>query len=297
MKITGVMILRNAMLNNYPAVESIKSILPLVDKMIVSLDKGEDDTEDNIRRIDSSKIKIIYSNWDLSIRKGGEILAVETNKALDAVSENTDWIFYLQADEIIHEKYLPVIKKACEYYLKDKSIDGLLFNYLHFYGTYDYVGDSRKWYNVETRIIRNDKTIRSYKDAQGFRRMNKKISVAAIPAYVFHYGWVKSPKNMKLKQKNVVKFWVDNEQELQQHLAGDELFDFQQFDSLRKFTDSHPAVMQERVATKNWDLNLDISKKKMKLKDRILYEFEKITGIRLFSFRNHRIIKKYKSHL
>ncbi|MFX7756161.1 hypothetical protein ABTJ91_20930, partial [Acinetobacter baumannii] len=74
------------------------------------------------------------------------------------------------------------IRAACIQYENDKRVEGLLFEYLHFYGSYDYVGDSRKWYSHEVRIIRNDKSIRSFKDAQGFRKGGQKIKVKAIDA-------------------------------------------------------------------------------------------------------------------
>ena len=296
MKVTGVTIIRNAIINDYPIVESIQSILPLVDEMIVSIGDGEDATENLINQIGSSKIKLVYSTWDLSLRKGGVILAVETNKVLAHVSPDTDWIFYIQGDEVIHEKDQESIRKAMEEFLNNKKIDGLLFHYRHFYGTYDYVGNSRKWYNVETRIIRNNPNIRSYSDAQGFRKQdNSKLKVAKIKAHVHHYGWVKDPKQMKIKQKNVAGFWISDDASLEQYLATEDFFDFSQFDSLKKFNGTHPMVMQNRIQQKNWHIELDIKKNNLKLKYKLLHIFEKWTDIRLFTFTNHKIIAQQKS--
>ncbi|RYG53631.1 MAG: glycosyltransferase family 2 protein, partial [Chitinophagaceae bacterium] len=187
MNITGVTIVRNAVLNDYPVVESIRSVLPVVNQMIVSVGDSDDETENLIRGIGSEKIRIVRSTWDLSIRSGGNVLAVETNKALQEVPGEADWILYVQADEVIHEKYHEAIRKAAEMYQNNKKVDGLLFKYLHFYATYDYVGDSRKWYDCETRLIKNDQTITSFKDAQGFRRNGEKIRVVPIDAWVYHY--------------------------------------------------------------------------------------------------------------
>lgn len=293
MKITGVTIIKNAVKNDYPIVEAINSILPVVDEMIVSIDKGEDHTESLIRAISSEKLKIVYSTWDMSLRKGGEVLAVETNKVISQVSPDTDWIFYIQADEAVHEKYHPVILEAAKKYLDNKNIDGLLFKYLHFYGTYDYVGDSRKWYNCETRIIRNDPTISAYRDAQGFRRGKNKISVAAIPAYIYHYGWVKSPQQMKIKQKNVSHFWNSDSEKFTEFLESSDLYNFQDYDSVTRFTGTHPEVMRSRIERKNWKLTLDTNKKNMGLKDKFLHFFERLTGKRLFSFANHKVIAKF----
>src|SRR5674476_493315 len=116
MKITGVTIIRNAVKNDYPIVEAINSILPMVDEMIVSIDRGEDDTEQLIKGIVSDKIRIVYSNWDMGLREGGKVYAVETDKAIAHVSADTDWIFYIQADEVIHEKYHAAIIEAAKKY-------------------------------------------------------------------------------------------------------------------------------------------------------------------------------------
>lgn len=290
MKITGFIIVRNAEKNDYPVVEAIQSILPMVDEMIVSIDKGEDDTEAMIKSIQSEKIKIFYSEWDMSLREGGKVYAVETNKAMQHAAADSDWLFYIQADEIIHEKYHPAIIESAKKYCTDKRVQGLLFNYLHFYGTYDFVGDSRKWYNHEVRLIKNDKHITSYKDAQGFRIGNKKLAVVLIDAAVYHYGWVKSPEQMKRKQKNIVRYYFSDEK-IKDFLNLPDFFDYNEFDSLKKFNSTHPYVMQQRIDKKNWNLELDISRKKFTLKEKILFWFEKKTGKRLFEFRNYRIIK------
>lgn len=293
MKISGVTIIRNAVINDYPVVEAIKSILPVVDEMIVAVGDSDDETEDLIKNICSDKIKIVHSQWDFSLRKGGSILAVETNKALAHISEDTNWIFYIQGDEVVHEQYHENIRRALQKYQHDEKVDGLLFKYLHFYGTYDYVADSRKWYNVETRIIRNNRNISAYRDAQGFRKDgNKKIDVALIDAYVYHYGWVKNPKQMKIKQKNMAPLWFEDDNLVSKIQAEEEFFDYSNFDSLKKFTGTHPFVMKDRINKKNWHLELDVSRKKMKLKYRILQWIENLTGKRLFTFTNHIIIRK-----
>ena len=285
MKISGFTIIRNAIKNDYPVVEAIGSVLPLVDEMIVSIGNCEDGTAALIGAIRSDKIKIIHSAWDPAISQGGEVLAIETNKAFEHISPDSDWAFYIQADEVLHEKYYSTIKDAAATYLDDKRVEGLLFRYLHFYGTYDYVGDSRKWYNKEVRIIRNDKRIQSYKDAQGFRKNGEKLKVKLIDACINHYGWVKSPQQMEKKLWDMGQYWSSGgikEEEFR--------FDYSEFDSLEKFTGTHPAVLKNRISEKNWHVDFDISKKKFSLKDRLLYWVEKKIGKRLFDFHNYRII-------
>jgi len=291
MKITGFTIVKNAIKNDYPVAEAIISILPLVDEMIVSVDRGEDNTEALIKSIVSDKMKIVYSTWDMSQREGGQVYAVETNKAMAYVSADTDWLFYIQADEIIHEKYHPTIFESAKKYCHDKRVQGLLFNYLHFYGTYDYVGDSRKWYSHEIRMIKNDKRITSYKDAQGFRLGTKKLDVVLIDAVVYHYGWVKSPEQMMKKQKDIIRYYSGDDEGIERFRNEKALFDFNDFDSLTKFTGTHPQVMAQRIANKNWEIALDINRKKFSFKEKFLFWFEKKTGKRLFEFRNYRLLK------
>ena len=138
MKVTGFTFIRNAIKLDYPIVEAINSILPICDNFVVAVGNSEDDTLKLIQSIDPSKISIIQTIWDDTLRENGAVLAIETNKAFQAIGIESDWAFYIQGDEVIHEQYLEIIHKAMVYYKNRNDIDGLLFNYLHFYGSYDY---------------------------------------------------------------------------------------------------------------------------------------------------------------
>ena len=185
MKVAGFTIIKNAVINDFPILEAIRSILPVVDEMIVLIGDSTDETIALIESIGDPKIKIHHSVWNKDLRKGGVVLADETNKAFQLIDDSFDWAFYIQGDEVVHEKYHPSILSACEKYKDDQEVEGLLFKYKHFYGTYDFVGDSRKWYAHEIRIIKNNKAISAYRDAQGFRLGNKKLNVAAIDASIY----------------------------------------------------------------------------------------------------------------
>ena len=289
MKISGFTIIRNAIKYDYPAVEAITSILPLCDEMIVSVGNSEDDTLGLIHSINSQKIKIIESTWDDSLREGGKVLAIETDKAKAAISKDADWAFYIQADEAVHEQYHSGIKAAMLKWKDDKNVDGLVFNYLHFYGSYDYTGDSRKWYRKEVRIIKNDPAIHSYKDAQGFRKNGQKLKVKPIDAFIYHYGWVKPPELQQAKQQSFHKMW-HNEEWMEKNIPKIEKFDYSQIDSLSGFKGIHPKVMQERVNKKNWKFDFDPSQKKLSLKNKVLYHLEKLTGWRIGEYKNYKMI-------
>ncbi len=289
MKIVGFTIIKDALLNDYPIVEAIRSILPVVDGMLVSVGQGDDGTLELIESIGSDKLRIVRSEWDMSLRQGGKVLAVETDKAYRQLPADADWVFYIQGDEVLPEKYHATVRESCERHAQNPEVEGLLFDYRHFYGTYDYVGDSRTWYRHEVRIIRFDPAISAYRDAQGFRKGNQKLRVKHSGAAIYHYGWVKSPAQMKKKMKNVGRFW-NEEEAWNTMLASGDFFDYSQFDSLTRFTEPHPEVMRERITRQDWQVELDLSKKKFDLKDRLLYWFEKKTGIRLFEFTNFKRI-------
>lgn len=290
MKVAGFTIIRNAIKYDYPVVEAITSILPICDEFIVAVGNSEDATLDLIKNIGSPKIKIIETIWDDNLREGGQVLAIETNKAFDAISPDTDWCFYIQSDECVHEKHLAAIKDAMLKYKDDKHVDGLLFNYVHFYGTYNYIGNSRRWYRKEIRIIRNDKNIRSYKDAQGFRkRDNSKLNVKQINAEIYHYGWVKPPKAQQAKQENFHKMWHDDEW-MKKNIAQAEEFDYSQIDSLDKFEGTHPKVMQTRVNAVNWNFRFDPSQIKLSTKDKLLLFIEKTSGWKVGEYRNYKVV-------
>jgi len=292
MKVSGFTFVRNAIKFDYPIVEAITSILPICDEMIVSVGKSDDDTLGLIKSIGSPKIKIIETVWDDSLREGGKVLAVETDKALDAVSPDSDWCFYIQGDEVVHEQYLPAIKQGMQDYINDPKVEGLLLKYLHFYGSYQYVADSQKWYRQEIRVIRNNKNIRSYRDAQGFRTTdNQKLNVKIVDAYMYHYGWVKPPEVQKAKMKSSINFWEKDEIAEKKKKEYEETFDYSGIDSLASFTGTHPAVIQARLERVNWQFDFDIREKKLSLKNKLRFLIENLTGWRIGEYRNFRLLK------
>lgn len=289
MRVSGFTIVRNAIKYDYPIKEAILSILPLCDEVIVAVGNSDDDTIELIRSIDSEKIKIIETIWDDNLREGGKVLAIETNKAFDAISKESNWAIYIQADEIMHEKYYNNIRTAMQQYKDDNNVEGLLFNYIHFYGSYDFIGDSRRWYRREIRIIKNDKSIRSYKDAQGFRKNGEKLNVKLIDAYIYHYGWVKPPEKQQAKQKTFNKLWHDDEW-MKKNISNSDSFDYSKIDTLAHFKGAHPKVMQERINAINWKFSFDPTQNKLSFKNYLLYKIEKLTGWRIGEYKNYKKI-------
>ena len=292
MKVSGFTFVKNAIKYGYPVVESITSILPIVDEMIVCLGDSEDETNKLIESISADKIKIIHSVWDNSLREGGQVLAVETDKAMDATAIDSDWLFYIQADEVLHEQYHPVLLAAMEKYKDDKRVEGLLFNYHHFYGSYKFIGDGRSWYSKEIRVIRNSKEIRSWLDAQGFRLNGRKLNVKLIDAYIYHYGWVRNPIEMQNKYADFSNLWNEgalHEQRMIELKKKSTEFDYSNIDSVTLFNGTHPEVMKDLVSKEDWTFNVDVKKKNFKnTKHRLLYFLWRKFGWRPFEYSNYK---------
>jgi hypothetical protein len=288
MRVSGFSFIRNAQKYGYPIVEAIQSLLPICDDFYVAVGNSDDNTLDLIKSIDPQKVNIIETNWDDSLRQGGHVLALETDKAFNAIPDETDWAFYIQGDEILHEKYIPIVKEAMLMWKNDPNVDGLLFKYLHFYGSYDYVGSSERWYPHEIRVIKNNKSIYSYRDAQGFRKNdNEKLIVKPIDAYIFHYGWVKDPRVQNNKIKDFEKLWLTDNKLTPLYQNSSE-FDYSSIDSLDLYEGTHPKVMLELIKSKNWVFNYNLSHNHITIKSRIKRILKWLTGIEV-GYKNYKI--------
>ncbi len=290
MFVSGFTFIRNALKLDYPIKEAILSVLPLCDEMIVAVGHSDDDTRNYIAQIGDPKIKIVDTVWDDTLRKGGVVLAIETDKAMAAINPKADWCVYVQGDECYNEKDYTAIREAMEMYRNNSEVEGLLFKYLHFYGSYDYLADSRSWYRQEIRIVKNSIGVKSWKDAQGFRIEGRKLRVKKINARIFHYGWVRPPEFMMAKNVEASKYWHSDEY-IQQRFDPEKDFDYTGIDSITPFTDQHPRVMLERIQSKNWKFERDPKIKKFSLKKRVLHRVESATGWRIGENKNYKLIK------
>ncbi|MBL7826505.1 MAG: glycosyltransferase family 2 protein [Saprospiraceae bacterium] len=290
MKIAGFTFVRNALKFDYPVVEAIRSVLPLCDYFVVAVGNSEDETLALIQSIGDPKIHIFQTVWDDSLRAGGRVLALETDKAFQAIPADFDWCFYIQGDECIHEQDIPAIRSAMEQYLHDPNTEGLLFHYRHFYGSYDYLGVSRRWYRREVRVVRNDKRIFSYKDAQGFRINDKgqlrKLKVRLVPAHIHHYGWVRHPQAQQQKQWGFHRLYMSDEG-VRRHVGDEPHFIYDGSEPLVRFEGIHPAVMQPRVQAQNWKFESDPARMRWSFKERLSAFIEKWTGWRVGEYRNY----------
>lgn len=285
--ISGFSIIRNAVKYDYPIVEAIMSVLPIVDEFVLLVGNSEDSTLALVSNI-SPKVKIHHSLWDDNLRKGGQVLAIETNKALELINEKSSWAFYIQGDEVLPEQYHDDVLAAMVKADQNSSVDGLLFKYLHFYGSYDYVGTSTKWYRNEIRAFKTKRAVYSFRDAQGFRKRNNKMLVV-IPTDItmYHYGWVRPPATMQTKTRDFQKFWHQDELINKMKDFDAATFNYENIDLLSKFDGEHPRVMLDRINNQNWTFDRDISINKASYKERIRQWIYRKTGWLPGEYRNY----------
>lgn len=252
MKISGFTFLRNGSILGYPFIESILSILPLVDEFIVNVGESEDDTLLKIQQLQKqhSKIKILTSAWCEKMQKKGYVYGQQ--KMIAQFQCSGDWAFYLEADEVLHENDLPKIKEAMETHLSDSKVEALAFSYVHFYGNAHTYAYSPAWYRSEVRAIKTN--IRSYAPDGLFwvvldqsNKRGRYPKAILTQAKIYHYGWVRCEEKMTLKHSKVAKYW--------KHKPN--TFDYSNIDSevLRFFDGSHPEVMQKWLEENTQDFS------------------------------------------
>jgi glycosyltransferase involved in cell wall biosynthesis len=260
MKLSGFTIARNAIKYGYPLEASLRSLLPLVDELVVAVGDSQDATWDLVHSLGSPKIKAFRTVWDPVQRAQGKVLSQQTNLALARISG--DWGVYLQADEVLHEDDLPLIQRACDRHQRG-PVEGLRFDYLHFYGSYQTLqGHWRKWYRSAIRAVKAGRRIGSVGDAYGFRvgpstgsgqAQGRRLLSLGCGARVFHYGWCRPPQVMAAKQRNLDAFYHDDAWLKAQDAAAAKLKAFYgDRGHLEWFRGSHPAVMAPLVAAQDW---------------------------------------------
>jgi len=295
MTVSGFTFVYHAVELDYPVVESIKSMLPICDEFIVNVGLPDDGTIDLIKSLDED-IKIITTPWyPKRIRPGG--WRYDQFADIPLFTCQGDWIFFLQADEIVHEGDLPKIKEAMSKYADDLEVEGILLRYYEFYGSYDYYRTDRIWPEAAVRVVRNGINVYSANDAQSFyigeRKKMRLLKAADIGAHIYHYGWVRNPVLMKKKNVSVAEYWHSKEEILKMESA---TFDYYHVNPryLAAFNGSHPKVMQERIGKCDWSFDPSKSYCKPTLKS-LRYELkafiERILGRRIFGPHYYKIVR------
>lgn len=302
MTVSAFTYVRNGFALGYPFLQSIRSLLPLVDEYIVVVGKGEDGTREAVAALKEAKIKIVDTVWDEALRTGGKVFAQQANTGMDHCRRDADWLFHLQADEVLHEKDLPTLKQSLETNANRADIDGLLFPFIHFYGDYNHYAPSRRFHKHEIRVVKNNPHIRSYRDSMGFRKYRNpvmqekeegvKLRAALVQATIYHYSWARPPKKMTAKRIEFNKRYTeDNGFIADMSRAEPEGYGYREYDYLKPFNGTHPAVMQSTVAAQDWAFDYDPAKNNMTGTEKFLKVLDDAIGLQPFTYRNYRRVR------
>lgn len=241
--VSGVSIVRNATILDYPIEVALRSILPLVDELHVNVGVGDDDTIDRVRSLSDPRIQIHITDWGDSSGRRLRDLADETNRVLERCKH--DWAVYIQADEVLHEEDLPAVRNALRRAIGREDVEGLAFDYHHFYGSPDWVWTGRASYRAEVRIVRRSSGARSFSDAQGFRVQGRLPRVLDSGGTIFHYGYVKSEQALSAKLRLSKEWWGEDPDQATE-------WEFELPPGLEPFRGTHPAVAIPWIEARDW---------------------------------------------
>ncbi|MDD4819806.1 MAG: glycosyltransferase [Flavobacteriales bacterium] len=266
MTISAFTFVRNAKKYNYPMTESIMSIIDIVDEYVIAVGDSSDDTLESLKELQKKypKIKLVETVWDTEKYPNASVYAQQTDLA--KMQCTGDWLFYLQSDEVVHEKFLPEIKEKCAKYLNDKRVEGFIFHYEHFWGDFQHITRNHSFYPYEMRIVRNLPNIHSWRDAQSFRifpqkneflpdyfvkKGTKKLHAIQLDAFIYHYGWARHPSLMSHKDNMAKRLYTNENGE-----KGEEtFFDYGNMNSfpVMKFHGVQPSVMMNYIINNHWN--------------------------------------------
>jgi len=277
MKVSAFTFIKNGQILGYPFLQSIQSILPIVDEFIVNVGESEDDTLKMIHSIKDKKIRIIESKWNDEMQDRGYVYGQQ--KMIAQFNCTGDWAFYIEGDEVYHEKDLDLIKSSMKLYLNDSNVEALVFDFKHFYGNANSILNSPGWYRSEARIIKN--SVRSYAPDGLFWLVLDSNKVGRYPqakhtgASCYHYGWVRSEQEMNLKSEKVKHYWGDEPVKI----------NYSQMDQkiIKEFHGSHPEIIKDWLPKDVGLYKVDSSFKpsRKQIKHRLMIKLENLFGLDL----------------
>jgi hypothetical protein len=277
MKVSAFTFIKNGQILGYPFLQSIQSILPIVDEFVINVGNSEDDTLKLINSINNNKIRVIESQWNETMQNRGYVYGQQ--KMIAQYNCTGDWAFYIEGDEVYHESELLQIKKSMENHLNDSNVEALVFDFFHFYGNANTLLNSPGWYRSEARIIKN--SLRTYAPDGLFwvvldsNKKGRYPKAKHTGATCYHYGWVRSEEQMNLKSSKIQKYWGESPIKI----------DYSQIDHtiIEEFQGSHPDIIKDWLPKDSGLYRVDKSYKltRKQKKHRIMIKLEKIFNLEL----------------
>jgi hypothetical protein len=277
MKISAFTFIKNGEVLGYPFIQSIQSILPIVDEFVINVGQSEDDTLALIQSINNPKIRIIQSTWNDNMHDRGYVYGQQ--KMIAQFNCTGDWAFYIEGDEVYHEDDLDKIKSSMQMHVDNPNVEALVFDFYHFYGNANSYLDSPGWYRSEARIIKN--SVRSYAPdglfwlVLGSNKKGRYPKAKHTGARCYHYGWVRSEEQMNLKSEKVQKYW-----------GGEPVrIDYSQMDQsiIKEFSDTHPKIVQDWLPKEKgvYQANPNYQLTSKQKKHRLMIKLEKRLNVEL----------------
>ena len=207
MSISVVFVVKNALNQGYCFWESLHSAAPFADEIILSEGYSDDDTLHYLQAFKRKfqkriKIDLFQERWpDTSYH--GEVIAEVSQRAIEKAT--CDWVYYLQADEIIHELNVDHIKHVST--LPD--FNSVSFPFYHFIRSWE---PSEEGYREAMRMVRNHRNIKLMGDAWNFEGEVDPICPAGhSPKPIYHFAWV-FPKQNDIKDIEHSKIYQNMEE-------------------------------------------------------------------------------------
>jgi hypothetical protein len=241
--VSGFSIVKNATIYDYPVEVALRSALPLIDELHVNVGVSDDDTLERVRSIGDPRIRIHEADWGDPTGRATRDLGDETNRVMAACRH--DWALYIQADEVLHEDDHDAVRTALSRAVSRPDVEGLAFDYLHFYGSPAWQITGRGAFRSEVRIVRRSSGARAFAGAQGFRVNGRLLRALDSGARVFHYGYLKSREALTAKLE-LARVWKGEDP-----AASDE-WAFRRPAGLRRFTGTHPALALPWIEGRSW---------------------------------------------
>lgn len=247
------MFLRDGVKYDYPFEEAILSALPIADKIVICECFSGDTTMERLLELQAShksKIEIVHRPWVDSFDR----LCDLGNYCAPFL--NTDWIWQLQADEVLHEDFYPVIRNFIT--TAPPEVTAAYVNYYHFLANYETEFDF--CYRKAKRLARNGSGWRLIGDACELAKVGEKSKeLVDTEIMVYHYGKVHEGSTGWQKEWDFQQLYTsigfpDPKMKEMQEKFGEKYCDYVYlFESciregkVRKFAGTHPSIMKKRI--------------------------------------------------
>lgn len=247
MNLYGLAFIKNGVKYDFPFIESLKSLEPIVKKTAINVGIGDDGTLERLQELDG--LDIIEVEWDDHRSDNGYIFSDMTNIPLKKLREQADssedsdaWVIYLQSDEVLHEDEIKLIKKDIEK-AEQQGCDAVRFRYLHFWQSHNRIIIEKKIYPQEIRAIRLNSNVVNYGDAQTFSGQTKTYE---SNAHIYHYGHVREEKAYKAKLDRQARYHQQGLKYYRKKIKNiiKNLF---HKDITVPFYGNHPSIMKKRI--------------------------------------------------